>query len=162
MHLYWQFGLQTGHFSAGTISLWRNAVKICAEFILAVFSWTFFHVTSVHFKEAQAQIRQWYFCIMSKYNFGCCMVKFTLAFMNWVSNCAHRHRFSWVHPMIFFTEKGLVLFNAVPSEVQKTTAIQYYFSALFLVCKDFSGFSEYFDDIMYCRWYYFKYFTISC
>ncbi len=43
------------------------------------------------------------------------------------------------------------IFNAVPLEGSKVTAIQCWVLALPLTCRDFSGFSESSDDIMDCR-----------
>lgn len=44
-------------------------------------------------------------------------------------------------------------FNIGTPEGWKITAVQYRFLALLLVYRDFSGFSETFNAVLYCRWW---------
>ena len=51
--------------------------------------------------------------------------------------------------MQWFPVQNISVFNAVLPKGWKVTASQYWFSALSLAFRDFSGFSESFNDIMY-------------
>ena len=87
-----------------------------------------------------------------------CMVESELAFVDAATNCVYWQWFSkvFLSPCsILYTMMWVfnAVFNAVLPEGSKVTDIQCWFSALFLTCRDFSGFSESFNDIMDCRWW---------
>ena len=78
------------------------------------------------------------------------MVEFQLSFVDAAMNCVHRQWFLevFLSPCSDVHYRILSVFNAVPSEGLKITNIQYWFSALSLVSRDFFTFSESFNDIM--------------
>ena len=84
-----------------------------------------------------------------------CMVEFELSLVDVVMNCVNWQWFSevFLSPRANILYTMMWVFNAAPPEGSKVTAIQCWFWALLLTCRDFSRFSESFDDIMDCRWW---------
>ncbi len=58
--------------------------------------------------------------------------------------------FKWA---LAHNERIMPMSDAVSSEGPKTTGIQQRSSALSLTHRDFSSFSDSFDDVMHCRWW---------
>ncbi len=68
-------------------------------------------------------------------------------------DCVYRQWFLEVFlgPFRYVNDRIMPMSDAMSSEGPKTTSIQQKSSALSLTHRDFSSFSESFDDIMHCR-----------
>ncbi len=71
------------------------------------------------------------------------------------ADCVYRQWFLEVFlgPFSNVNDRIMPMSDAVSSEGPKTTGIQQRSSALSLTHRDFSSFSESFDDVMHCRWW---------
>ena len=67
----------------------------------------------------------------------------------WSLNLHVQIKCSWA--LVSILTQVCMVFNAVLPEGSKVTHIQRQFSVLPLTCRDFSGLSESFDDVMDCR-----------
>ncbi len=70
-----------------------------------------------------------------------------------MTDCVCRQRFLEVFlgPFSNVNDRIMPMSDAVSSEGPKTTGIQQRYPALSLTHRDFSSFSESFDDVMHCR-----------
>ncbi len=110
---------------------------------------TLFHFKTLHFKWALAHRTRRRFWTMFTYGFLFAWYSFS-----WHLQIARRivftdsgfGKYSWAHLVMSITETA-------SSEGPKTTGIQQRSSALSLTHRDFSSFSESFDDVMPYRWW---------
>ncbi len=81
------------------------------------------------------------------------MIEFWLASAGGTADCVYRQWFLEVFrgPFSNVNDRIMLMSDAVSSESPKTTGIQQRSSALSLTHRDFSSFSESFDDGMHCR-----------
>ncbi len=90
-------------------------------------------------------------------DFKSCVVysSLKLASEGGTADCVYRQWFLEVFlgPYINVNDRIMPMSDAVSSEGLKTTGIQQRSSALSLTHRDFSSFSESFDDFMHCRWW---------
>ncbi len=77
-----------------------------------------------------------------------CMIELYLASADGTADCVYRQ---WI--LEVFLGPFSNVNDRIMSESLKTTGIQQRSSALSLTHRDFSSFSEYFDDVMHCRWW---------
>ncbi len=72
-----------------------------------------------------------------------------------MADCVYRQWFLEVFlgPFCNVDDRIMPMSDAVSSEGPKTTGIKQRSSALSLTHRDFSSFSESFDDVMHCRWW---------
>ncbi len=84
-----------------------------------------------------------------------CMIELMLASADGTADCVYRQWFLEVFlgPFSNVNDRIMPMSDAVSSEGPKTTGIQQRSSALSLMHRDFSSFSESFDDVMHCRWW---------
>ncbi len=82
-----------------------------------------------------------------------CMIELYLASADGTADCVYRQWFLEVFlgPFSNVNDRIMPMSDAVSSEGPKTTDIQQRSSALSLTHRDFSSFSESFDDVMHCR-----------
>ncbi len=115
--------------------------------------WTLFHFETVHFKWVLAHRTQQHFWTMFTYGFLFAWYRFSwyLQMARW--HCVYRQWFLEVFlgPFSNVNDRIMPMSDAVLSEGPKTTGIQQRSSALSLTHRDFSGFSESFDDVTHCR-----------
>ncbi len=80
-------------------------------------------------------------------------IELFLASADGTADCVYRQWFLEVFLVPFSNVNDIIILmsDAVSSEGPKTTGIQQRSSALSLTHRDFSSFSESFDDIMHCR-----------
>ncbi len=81
------------------------------------------------------------------------MIELYLAFADGMADCVYRQWFLEVFlgPFSNVNDRIMPMSDAVSSEGLMTTGIQQRSSALSLMHRDFSSFSETFDDVMHCR-----------
>ncbi len=82
-----------------------------------------------------------------------CMIELWLASADGTADCVYRQWFLEVFlgPFSNVNDRIMPMSDAVLSEDPKTTDIQQRSSALSLTHRDFSSFSDSFDDVMHCR-----------
>ncbi len=82
-----------------------------------------------------------------------CMIELWLASADGTADCVYRQWFLEVFlgPFSNVNDRIMPMSDAVLSEGPKTTDIQQRSSALSLTHRDFSSFSDSFDDVMHCR-----------
>ncbi len=70
-----------------------------------------------------------------------------------IADCVYRQWFLdvFLGPFSNVNDRIMQMSDAESSEGRKTTGIQQRSSALSLMHRDFSSFSEFFDDVMHCR-----------
>ncbi len=84
-----------------------------------------------------------------------CMLELYFASADGTVDCVYRQWFLEVFlgPFSNVNDRIMLMSDAVSSEGPKTTGIQQRSSALSLTHRDFSSFSETFDDVMHCKWW---------